>query len=1013
MALSMSEQYETAMNSVSSGDIDTLAKVFTHPDSVTPDEMRTVAQKMGIKKGFLSAAVDTFSDPLVLMSFLMSAKFPVRSLAKGVIEQRFWGQAKDWAGLSRVGAHINGVFTDTLIPRLNGIATMRRQKIHGLADIYSKITDIPTWADDSRIVYRLLDGEVPAGALQRHHALKQRIRDEVLDPLWGMLQGTHHIVGGEKLANGQRTMPQSLPMEEAFARGIRGNPAPKYIRDWIAHVPLRVNAGTGEFILDPRAVIEAHDSNKIIGELAALKGIKHPYSEIKGGIQSDKVAFDRWAGQNTIFSSALQPRKKHGYGSEGGYEMNLDYIMHTTFSSAARTYSMNKPLTAKEIPMATVVVRGDDGIKRTIRATDEPIIVQMMNEGLRATVGKDGKLSYDFHELANTGYTDRLTGKIHKPILIRKIRPGQQNEAGLSALEWLIKGMKGQVDDKGLHVGTVFNKVYEALYKMTPKIGIKKVNELAAEVQNQQRKGNPRENVAFVTSYMYRSILGMNPWSAMQNALQTPLTIYPSLGFGDTMVGMLETAKRTKGFVNGLSASYRTLPPHIRGTERLKRAMVDSMQKNWPEIADLGGSRAMFELDPELMQRLGKLDKYGKFRGLDTFLDAIMLPFMGAEFANRSNAYFGKRAQIKRAMKTGEYPMPEIGGKKLKGFELEKIVDFEAKQFIDETQFIPSPGSKSVLQYNLDPFERMFTSFPLRIFNYYSNSLTKGALSNAEMQSYRSIKGFYENMQREGILAVPGLMSSLMGGRNLGVLARGYIGSQLLVNSFRDVAGVDLAGSLGLLSSFGGAPDHQPFAPFPLPPVMGVTLGVVSAFSNRDIKKMQPMILPGGQAIPIPKALLPGGIGVSRMFKAMNQFRPDVGGFVDDNDRLMYRGGETDLILRMLGVPLEKARHERQMMERMKANRGRIRQHRRDFVNATANGDIDKMDVIRGRWKQEFPDMPPINTTKGTLKLYEANRQRTRVERMMRTLPKGFQYIKRDLYDVEPDLWSTPPSQAF
>jgi len=257
-------------------------------------------------------------------------------------------------------------------------------------------------------------------------------------------------------------------------------------------------------------------------------------------------------------------------------------------------------------------------------------------------------------------------------------------------------------------------------------------------------------------------------------------------------------------------------------------------------------------------------------------------------------------------------------------------------------------------------------------------------------------------------LETAGWFDRLIGGRNLGTLARIVLFGRIASIGARDALGIDLSNAVGLMAPFQTAPPSQMFAPFPLPPAAGVTAGLFSAATTRDIKKMQPLVLPGVGEAPIPKLLFPAGIEVSRVARMVNQWRPDLGGFVDEDERLMYRGNTTDMVMGMLGIPLSKNRRVRHAVERAHALRSRVRQFRRDYAVAWTHRDLDKMNQIRAQYAEAFPDFPPLSVTMRDLKRYQENARLPLLQRMFNTMGQTGRYLEKEIYEVDPDILAPP-----
>ena len=116
MPLTLQEQLDVATTSLVSGDFDLMAKMFLDPDTVSFAEQRSTAEKLGMKRGFLSAAVNIVSDPTVWIALLLSRHFPTSSFLKGTIPHRFIGAANEFTGLSCPCAVIHTVPADIEIP---------------------------------------------------------------------------------------------------------------------------------------------------------------------------------------------------------------------------------------------------------------------------------------------------------------------------------------------------------------------------------------------------------------------------------------------------------------------------------------------------------------------------------------------------------------------------------------------------------------------------------------------------------------------------------------------------------------------------------------------------------------------------------------------------------------------------------------------------------------------------------------------------------------------------------
>jgi hypothetical protein len=399
----------------------------------------------------------------------------------------------------------------------------------------------------------------------------------------------------------------------------------------------------------------------------------------------------------------------------------------------------------------------------------------------------------------------------------------------------------------------------------------------------------------------------------------------------------------------------------------------------------------LFDINPNQVSPFGTTASR-RFKHYDDFAKFILQPFTHAELSNQAVTFFGSRHAMRRAMKTGEMDIPVgVGGKPLTGKAMDDWLDFEAGNVVNATQFRPGPGSRSIFQTKLPSPLRMFTSFPTRAASFMMDSTVRGALTTQQMQN-------------------AGMLEKIFGGRNWGTISRIALIGRIVEKGASEALGLDLSNALGVTSPFTIAPQGQPFAPVMLPPVAGTVTGLVSAAVNRDVKRMQPMHLPGVGEIPIPKSIVPGGVGMARMIRALNQWEPDLGGFVDEDRRLMYKGNSTDLILGMLGIPTTKQRRVREWVERSQDVRQRVTKFRRKYAVARMNYDTEEMNKLQGQWKEAFPDWGPLNIADRDLERYKANARIPMISRMVQSMGQSGRYLQREMFEVDPDVLAPPES---
>lgn len=979
MALTFEQQFQTAMNALTTQDVDLLTSMMIDPGTVTLDEQRTAAQKLGIKGGMLAAMVNTFSDPTVWLAYIMSRRFPTRNWIQGTIPKRFIGGANEFSGLSFFTRPVESFFRGTNVPKLTALAVQRQAEVMKVGSkIFQEIERRPNWSREMPIVSQIMEGVQTPGATPELIAVSQRIRGH-MNELWGFLNQTWKTEGGF----------QGKEIVRASARPFTPSEAPRYLRDYLPHIPIAVQEGVVE--ISGREAVARLSRGKI-AQAMSLKG-ENPF-EVWRPNQADRLGSDFTRYQsflNNVGAEVFSPRlfrrvRMHetlqGHTGQDLFVTDLNVVLQRYIHSVAKTYSVGAPLSPRERFITSSTIRDELGRVQTIMPTEEPIIVQVMNEGLGAAGGR------------------RQSQRVAGTNVIREtVIPGSYNAPSLSALRTLVRNLQGASTEDEILWGNLFSsiraKVSGAVGNM---LGRRKLTEVEAAIQAVERNRNYRNKSNAVASYFYSTTLGLNPWSAIQNMLQPILTTAPAIGIGPTLAGYRVLSERMPKYFSAIKRQREYLKgittpgagPISGRVHRLNEALERGFNEAFPELAKAGirADPRLFDVDIEALEARGILAG-GRFAKSDDFFKLALQPFTQSELSNQIISFFGGRHAQMNAVRLGEVIAPKGLPKNLTN----EWLDFEAGMVVNATQFRPGPGSRTVFQSMLPSWARQFTSFPVRLYNFFAESTVRGAMSGQQVAD----------------MSLLDRVLTLGTGRNVGTLARTYLYSKLAVNGAREVLGVDLGGSLGVITPFVNvAPSNQPFGPFPLPPAPAVAFGLLSFATTRDAKRLQPAVLPGIGEIPFPKALIPGGIAITRAARAVQQWRPDLGGFADENERLMYRGNTPDLILSMIGLPLEKGRRARDAMERIQANRGTIREFRRRFAAAAINMDYTQMDVLRQQWSKAFPEMTPLAMSHKDVRRYREQQMIPMVSRMLRTLGRQADYLEGDIYEYDPDLVAAP-----
>ena len=983
MPLTFEQRFDTAMGAIQQGDVDLLAKTLTDPQAITITEQRSVAERLGVKGGLLSAFVNIVADPTVWIAFLMSRKFPTSAWLRGTIPQRHIGAAAEFSGLSYFARPIESFFRGTTVPKLTSLSMRRHAEVMKVGQDIFKDFNRPGWAQEMPVVSLLLEGQNPAGATAELRAVAARMRGD-MDQLWGFLGRTKRIVGG--FGDAQITPARAIDLV--------GPKRPRYLRDYLPHMPLSGREAIME--IDGVEALRRMGRGRF-AQAMQLKGFKAQDIWQPSEAQSLASDFTRFQTFMNSVGHQMNPRmfrrQRHGIPLESqlGHELfvtDLNIVLPKYVESVARTYAINAPISAFEQRLATTFYTAADGSTRSRIPTREPIIVQTINEGIRASGARMAR-----QQVPGTPH-------FHDVVL-----PGSVNTPMMSALQRLVRSLQGKAGDDEILFGNLFSSMGARLDSMRGVLTNKQVNQADAAMKAFERTASYRERVNGVASFFYATTIGLNPFSAMQNLLQPVLTTAPAIGIGPTLAGYRVLAERVPRYMREVAKQHRVLRGNrnVGVTFRLNEATHRAFRETFPELAREGikVDPRLFEIDESvLLGRSRGLFGTRFFKDRDQYYRAVLQPFTHTEMSNQIITFYGAKQAMRQAIRAGEFPLP----KRVAPWELNEFLDFEAGLVVNATQFRPGPGSRSMAQSFLPAPLRQFTTFPTRLFNYFTESTVRGAMSNAQMEQ-TSIFNVLAGGQAGRMARTK--VASLGTGRNLGTIARSFLYGKMAVHGARETLGVDLGGVLGVAAPFNLAPGNQPFAPLPIPPAPMVVYGVISAATTGDIKRLQPLELPYVGSIPIPKTLIPGGIALTRAARAFNQFRPDVGGFVDENERLMYRANTSDLALAMLGLPLDKNRRVRDVMERVQANRGRIRQFRRAYAVAAINFDTSEMGRLSGLWRRRFPDMPALAISPKDLRRYRANARIPMVQRMLQTVGRGARRVVFD-YDVDADLLAPP-----
>lgn len=974
MPLSFADQLDLGLRSITAGDMELFSKVLTSPSAVTAQDQRTFAERLGIKGDFLKAAVNIGTDPLVLVGFALSRKFPTSQFLRGAIPKRFIGVNNEFTGLSSIARPVEGFFRGTNIPNLLSLKMRRETEVLKIGNrIFDRVLNRSAWQEEKDIVSSILEGQRPVGATPELQELAKSIRGD-LNQLWGFLNKTKRITGGFDDVNIQR----------AVVSDFAGQSAPKFLRDFLPHIPLYGDTST--ITISGKDAIANMGKNKI-GQLIKMTQ-ENPGNVWKlqkdGSLQSNFGDFQRFMTRvgGQVFNRHMFRRKRLGVKlqsaeGEGLFITDLDQLMQRYVHSVARTYALNAPLTDYERTIARTLVEGASGKIVALKPSADPISAQIINEGLEAAgVQIQSK---------------QIAGSLAKENTLQV-----RNRATLGALRTLVRSVQGKADEGEILFGSLFNRIRQQIVdKLGNKISPGKINQLEDAISSIQSEAIGAKTSNKIASYFYATTLGLNPASAIKNLFQPLLTTAPAIGIGATLKGYGVLKQRLPKYASTFIQEQRLLgnSSKLGVVERLNLAQERAFNSTFPELAKTGikADPRAFELSESARLTLDPRTGRGRFASSEDYFKFLLQPFTQTELSNQIVTFYGGKAALRQSLRQGTLDIPiRAGGLPLTPQGVEDFLDFQASSLVNATQFRPGPGSRTVVQSMIPAPFRMFTSFPIRLANFFSESTVRGALTQAQLEN-------------------AGVLQRITGGRNLGTIARSLAIGRAVTTGLRDALGVDMGDALGLTGPFTGIVESgRIFSPLTFSPLPGVLKGIASFSSTRDVRDLNPLTLPGIGEIRFPKVLVPGGVGISRMAKALRAYRPDLGGFVDDDERLMFRGDNLDLIFGMLGIPLEKERRLREQMDRAQSNRFRVRQLRRRYTVAAVNSDFPVMEKLDQQFQKEFPDVGVgLTVSNHDVRRYKRQQRLGAAQRMIRSLGKDFNFLEQDLLQFDPELVGT------
>lgn len=416
-----------------------------------------------------------------------------------------------------------------------------------------------------------------------------------------------------------------------------------------------------------------------------------------------------------------------------------------------------------------------------------------------------------------------------------------------------------------------------------------------------------------LANYFYLSTLGGNPASAALNLFQTVLTTAPTIGLEATAHGTMRAAEKLGKYIAMRGAGMRS--------EEATLKAFGSFTKSGLMPTPLS-SRAFGEAIEEGVAGTklltGRGTPLGRAKSLGA--DLLMTPFATSELFVRLGAFEG--AMWKAAKDGIKDP--------------EKQIEF-GRRVVETTQFLTGPTSTPVGLMNVHPLLSQFTKFQVR---------------------------FGEWLTGPGTTLGSGAQN--VGGRNLGTLGRFMLFAGGMEAGAREFFGADLSQSL--TGAFPGPRTFGPLAPLPIvPPAVSIAASLAQDVTTGEWDQSRyavPLLVPGGVAASRMVGLLPGESAVpGRIAQFLGRERADWREMQPDGRVPVYSGAgaikgwytPVQIWMRAMKIPgVGDQATEQQFQSLLVNSTNRIREYRRQYMDAMIKGETDRAESLNQAHSRAF-----------------------------------------------------------
>ena len=446
-----------------------------------------------------------------------------------------------------------------------------------------------------------------------------------------------------------------------------------------------------------------------------------------------------------------------------------------------------------------------------------------------------------------------------------------------------------------------------------------------------------------ISNWFYNSTLAGNLTSAVANTAQPLLTLAPTIGFKNT--------------IKGYQTYFNRMPKLLREIGA-NSSLDDAMRKVFPEF-----HAEHLELDPiarqefyEALQangRGGNIFKPKVGGALSKIQEYGLSVFAGTEQMNRLAAFYGSRERFLEAPAKQMYDAATNAFVPVTRKNMDTLASKWAAENVKRTQFGSGFAERPGVVADWWAPARQYTTFSLRTPAFMVN---------------------------EGL-------------RNPGVLSRAVLASGLAVGVGREVFGQDL--SQQFLPGVLPLPTED--RPIPvMPPIFSLAGNAAMAATGVDsegLRRQLPALVPLGVGISRGLGYVPGASGaaqfVGRSYADYGNVTPDgrVAVYSSNGGLKGYLTPTQIMVDAVFGGRNKTSQIESKMLEMEMGGRERIREMKRDMMQALYENDTDHYMTLVQEYNRAFPGRGESPLTQQDIKSLHARRDVARMERVLETLP--------------------------